>query len=100
MIERVISLALAIGFFVIVGVSMPELKPRDPNPYAHGVWLVLLSLACIWFGDYMGTYVGPMRGLSIHKDTPGCFMRFLGWAMLIGCVIMAVAGWLTGYGKP
>jgi len=42
-----------------------------------------LPVACIWFGDELGSYVGVMRGQAITTKTPGCLVRFGGWLILL-----------------
>ena len=42
-----------------------------------------LPMACIWFGDELGSYVGVMRGQAITTKTPGCLVRFGGWLILL-----------------
>jgi hypothetical protein len=50
-----------------------------------------LPLACIWYGDEMGSYVGVIRGQAITAQTPGCLVRFGGWLlMLLPLVIGAI----------
>ena len=52
---------------------------------------LVLPMACIWFGDDLGTYVGVMRGQAITTKTPGCLVRFGGWLiMLLPLVVGAV----------
>ena len=42
-----------------------------------------LPIACIWFGDELGSFVGVMRGQAITTETPGCLVRFGGWLILL-----------------
>lgn len=46
---------------------------------------LLLPLACIWFGEAMGSYTGPTFGIRPHitKESPGCLVTFIGWILLI-----------------
>lgn len=49
--------------------------------------ILLLPLACIWFGDEIGTYMGWVGGESITKitsESPGWLVRSMGWFLLIG----------------
>lgn len=43
----------------------------------------LLPLACIWFGDEMGEYVGNFPGPGINRRTPGWMVRFGGWFLML-----------------
>lgn len=42
-----------------------------------------LPVACIWFGDEMGGYLGIIRGRVITTKSPGMFVRFGGWLILL-----------------
>jgi hypothetical protein len=47
---------------------------------------LILPLACIFFSDAMGGYTGMSRlgaGPWITKTTPGCFVAFVGWLLLL-----------------
>ena len=63
-----------------------------------GEWLrvtlfLILPLACIFFGDAMGGYTGMSRlgaGPWITKTTPGCFVVFAGWLLLLFPLLFAV----------
>jgi len=43
----------------------------------------LLPLACIWFGDEMGEYVGTFPGPAINRRTPGWIVKVGGWFLLL-----------------
>ena len=51
---------------------------------------VLPLLACIWFSELMGsiTGFGGFRHPVVDKETPGCFVRAMGW---LGLLVVAVA---------
>jgi len=44
---------------------------------------VILPLACIWFGDAMGGYIGPTWGPGITAPSPGLMVCIAGWLLLI-----------------
>ena len=43
----------------------------------------LLPLACIWYGDEMGEYVGNFPGPAINRRTPGWMVKVGGWFLLL-----------------
>jgi hypothetical protein len=45
--------------------------------------LVIFPLACIWYGEAMGGYVGFRWGGSITNTSPGILVCVLGWVLLI-----------------
>ena len=44
---------------------------------------LLLPLACIWFADELGDYIGILPGPGISKRTPGWMVRLGGWFLLL-----------------
>jgi hypothetical protein len=48
---------------------------------------LLLPMACIWFGDELGDLIGIggflSGGVSVTQSTPGVFVRFVGWLVLL-----------------
>ena len=52
--------------------------------------LVVLPLACIWFGEAMGGYIGPTPHGGFTSPTPGLVVCILGWVILILPVIFLV----------
>jgi hypothetical protein len=53
---------------------------------------VILPLACIWFGEAMGGYIGPTGQGAITSPTPGLLVCILGWVVLILPVIFLIVG--------
>jgi hypothetical protein len=55
-----------------------------------GVALVV-GLACIWFGDELGDMLGGMLGHApISSTTPGNFVKFVGWLLLVCLPVIAI----------
>jgi hypothetical protein len=52
----------------------------------------ILPLACIWFADAMGGYIGPTSSGSITNTTPGVFVCIAGWVLLLMPVFVGI-GW-------
>lgn len=51
----------------------------------------LLALSFIWFGDIWGNITGCfIRGHVITQKTPGCFIAFLGWVILLLPLVFAI----------
>jgi len=74
--SRIISLIIAI-IYLIAGAT-------DGLGAILKIMIFLaLPLTCIWYGDAMGNYTGIMRMQSITTKTPGCFIRFMGWVLLL-----------------
>jgi hypothetical protein len=58
---------------------------------------LLIPLACIWFGDELGGYVGLLPGPAITKRSPGWLVKAAGWFLLL---LPAIAfGWFI-YNTP
>ncbi len=64
---------------------------------------LILPLACIWFGDELGSYVGPAGMVSLSYSitfpTPGVMLRVGGWLLLlapsgiVGCAVLRKLFW-------
>jgi hypothetical protein len=51
---------------------------------------VILPLACIWFAEAMGGYVGPTTSGAITSPSPGLIVCILGWLLLLLPVITGI----------
>ena len=49
-----------------------------------------LPLACIWYGDEMGAWVGRVGLRRITRTSPGHTVRFMGWVLLVLVPILNV----------
>jgi hypothetical protein len=64
---------------------------------------LVLPLACIWFGDEMGDYMGtwPVSAGGITNPTPGWLVRAGGWLLLLLPIVIgivyAIIGTKTSY---
>jgi hypothetical protein len=59
---------------------------------------VIFPLACIWFGDEMGGYIGPTSSGAITSPTPGWLVCIGGWLVLLLPVLIGIAYALLGSG--
>ena len=56
----------------------------------------ILPLACIWFADAMGGYVGPTTMIAITNRSPGWAVCILGWVLLLLPLIIVIIDALAG----
>jgi hypothetical protein len=78
MISRTLSAVIAIAY-----IATAYFTDGGETAFRAGMFLIL-PIACIWFGDSMGGYVGgTMRGQYISSSTPGCLVVAGGWLLLI-----------------
>lgn len=75
--SKLLSLALSAVYLVAA------LTSEDVEVILPVLGFVLLSLACIWFGDEIGDYTGWMGPRPITARTPGGMIRFVGWLLLL-----------------
>jgi hypothetical protein len=65
-------------FYLIVGVFIGE--------WLKVALFLILPLACIFFSDAMSGYTG-ISGIGVRpritRTTPGCFVAFAGWLLLL-----------------
>lgn len=74
--SRIISLIISISYIVIVFFI------GNSSDWLRVLGFVIFPLACIWFGDELGGYKGFVRFIPV-RQTPGCFIRFIGWVLLL-----------------
>jgi len=82
--SRIISLIIAISYLAIAFFG------EGGEAFLSTLIFLILPLACIWFSEAMGGYTGIMRGQTITSATPGCFVAFGGWLLLLVPVIIGV----------
>ena len=81
MISRTISGAIALAYLIVA-----YFTGDGATIFRLALYLVL-ALACIWYSDAMGDYVGPFGRHAITQTTPGCFVAAGGWFLLFLPVI-------------
>lgn len=47
--------------------------------------IIVFGLACLWYGDALGGMTGFrwFYNINVSRTTPGGFLRFLGWILLL-----------------
>ena len=56
----------------------------------------ILPLACIWFSETMGGYVGPVWRGAITGPSPGLVVCIAGWLLLLLPAIVEVVNVVVG----
>jgi hypothetical protein len=51
----------------------------------------VLPLACIWFSEAMGGYIGPTAHGAITGTTPGIIICIAGWILLLLPLLIVIA---------
>jgi hypothetical protein len=75
--NRILSALLALLYIIIAYQG-----GGGESAFKVGLCLVL-PLACIWFGDAMGGYTGPVGLYGISATSPGVIVCILGWLLLL-----------------
>jgi hypothetical protein len=75
--SRLLSLVVAAAYVIAAFSS------TDGEDLLAVVGFVVVSLACIWFGDELGDYIGWIELRPITRRSPGVVIRFLGWMLLL-----------------
>jgi hypothetical protein len=92
--SRTLSLVIAGIYLLVVGFSK---QPRSLASILGAVLLtaaaLLLPLACIWFGDELGNYVGAVPGPAINRRSPGWMVKLGGWVLLL----LPIVAWFIFY---
>ena len=81
-IERTLSLIIAAVYLVIVSIAAGSPARLLADLLIMGGAL-LLPLACIWFADEMGEYIGVLPGPAITTKSPGWMVKLGGWVLLL-----------------
>ncbi|HEY5913502.1 MAG TPA: hypothetical protein VJA21_23185 [Verrucomicrobiae bacterium] len=79
---RILSLVIAV-VYAIVATSVGGLS------YWEWSLTLLLPLAFIWFPQEIGSLTGYYKTGYVNVQTPGAFVAFLGWFILVGLPILA-----------
>lgn len=86
-VGRTLSLIIAAFYLVVTAISASSHGKLLANLLIMGGAL-LLPLACIWFGDEMGEYIGLLPGPGITRKSPGWMVKVGGWVLLLLPVII------------
>lgn len=81
--SRLISFIIAVLYLVAAAFD-------NIGTFLKVLIFLVLPMTCIWFGDEMGRYTGTFRLQSITSQTPGCFVRFMGWVLLLFPLIIGI----------
>jgi len=87
--NRTLSLILALAYLAIAAVT------GGGRLFFQVLVFLILPLACIWFGEAMGSVAGPASSLlsggpAITKSSPGCVVVFAGWLLLFTPIVVAI----------
>lgn len=91
--SRRLSLLIVIiylAIFLFAALSRPSGQSTGSLIAVAGY--LVLPLACIWYGDEMGDYVGTLPGPAINRTTPGWMVKLGGWVLLLLPAIIVLIG--------
>jgi len=80
--SRTVSLLIAIVYLVVACLSARSAANVFLSILIVGGAL-LFPLACIWFADELGEYVGVLPGPSINRKSPAWMVKLAGWVLLL-----------------
>ncbi len=90
MIRKALSLGLAMAY-----VALAYRFGGGEGALKTGMFLIL-PMACIWYGESLGDYVGgTIRGQFISSTTPGCLVEAGGWLLLSIPLVIGLVAALT-----
>jgi hypothetical protein len=89
-LSRLASLAVAAAYLVVAF----ALRGSNPQVVVACGLIVLLSTACIWFPEALGSYIGSPEVGSVQRSTPGVALATAGWVVLtvVPAVILVMTG--------
>jgi len=80
--SRTVSLLIAIVYLVVACLSSRSAAKVFASILIVGGAL-LFPLACIWFADELGEYVGVLPGPAINRKSPAWMVKLGGWILLL-----------------
>jgi hypothetical protein len=94
-ISKILSLLVA-GVYLLVPLTAYLGGDQEAlEGFFKTVLFLLLPLACIWFGDEMGDWMGTIRLHAVTSLSPGSLVKFMGWVILFLPVIMLIVATIT-----
>lgn len=88
-IERTLSLIITAAYL-----GLTALGANSVAKLLSGILIVggglLLPLACIWYADEMGEYIGTLPGPAINRRSPAWMVKIVGWVLLLLPAILFV----------
>ena len=81
--SRLLSALIVLTYGVLFFVAEPLESTGDAVSRLLAIMgYFLLPLACIWFSEEMGEYMGTLPGPTINRATPEWMVRVGGWFLL------------------
>lgn len=74
---KIISLVISTIYLIVAYIS------GGGEFLIMGFGFLVLPLVCIWFSDEMGRYIGFSGRTYITKESPGGFVKLMGWVLLL-----------------
>jgi hypothetical protein len=81
--SRGLSLIVAFLYLLVPLLARPESVREALGMLVVIVLGLLFPLACIWFGDELGEYIGVLPGPAINRRSPGWMVKVGGWCLLL-----------------
>ncbi len=79
---RILSVVIAV-VYTVLALSLGGLV------YWKWSLTLLLPLALIWFPEEIGSVTGYYKTGYVNVQTPGAFVAFMGWFILVGLPVIA-----------
>ncbi|HEX3249911.1 MAG TPA: hypothetical protein VHS05_10825 [Pyrinomonadaceae bacterium] len=81
-IGRALSLIIAAVYLVVSGLFAKSIAHLLADLLFVGGAL-LLPMACIWFAEELGEYIGTLPGPRINRRSPAWMVKIGGWVLLL-----------------
>ncbi len=75
--EKLISVIISLIYLIVASIYV------GIEGALKTLTFLVLPIACIWFSEAMGDWVGFFGRANITKQTPGCLVKFMGWILLL-----------------
>jgi uncharacterized membrane protein YoaT (DUF817 family) len=81
-IGRALSLIIATVYLVVGGLAAKSAAKLLADLLIMGTAL-LLPMACIWFSEELGEYIGNWSRPRINRKSPAWMVKIGGWVLLL-----------------
>jgi hypothetical protein len=80
--SRRLSVLITLGYGAVLLFARPPSMREIVLSVLAMTGYFWLPLACIWYGDELGEYVGALPGPAINRRSPGWMVKAGGWFLL------------------
>lgn len=94
--SRIISLVICLLYIAAAAAGVLQHRPHSPSVIAGLGLYLLFSLACIWLGENMGSWLGSYGNPRFSHNSRFSTVVLIGWVLLITPALMLLLVLILG----